>query len=65
MYSLLGAYHCLPLSHIDKSYICLEEKKEHINEFLNGYMINLNLNITKSFKDKVNICMKTTFGAIT
>ena len=29
--SLLGAYHRLPLSHMYKSYICLEETKERIN----------------------------------
>ena len=50
MQSLLGAYHRLPLLHMAKSYIWLEETKERINEFSIGYMINPNLNINKAFK---------------
>ena len=63
--SLLGAYHRLPLSHMAKNYIFLEETKELINEFSIGFMINLPLNIKKSFKEQVTKCMKTKFGAIT
>ena len=48
---LLGTNHCLPLSHMDKSYIWLEETNEDINEFSIGYMINPNLIIEKYFKD--------------
>ena len=47
MQLLLGAYHCLPLSHISKGFIWLEEEKERINEFSVGYMINPNFNINK------------------
>ena len=65
MKSLLGAYHRLPLLHLAKSYIWLEETRERINEFSIGYMIYPNLNINKAFKDQVNKCMKTEFGAIT
>ena len=65
MESLLGAYHCLPLSHMAKSYIWLEEIKKRINEFSIGYMIDPKLNINKAFKEKVTKCIKTTFGAIT
>ena len=65
MQSLLGSYHCLPLSHMDKSYIWIEETKERINEFLIRYRINPDLNINKSFKEQVTKCMKTKFSAIT
>ena len=65
MQSLLGDYHRLPLSHMAKHYICLEETKERINEFSIGYTINPTLNINKSSKYQVTKCMKTTFGAIT
>ena len=50
MQSLLGTNHRLPLSHIDKSYIWIEETKERINEFSIGYMINPTLNINRYFK---------------
>ena len=33
MQSLLGTNHRLPLSHMAKSYICLEETNQSINEF--------------------------------
>ena len=38
--SLLWTNHRLPLSHMDTSYIWLEETKERINEFSIGYMTN-------------------------
>ena len=58
MQSFLGDYHRLPLSHMAKSYIWLEETKERINEFSIGCIINPNLNINKSFKEQVTECMK-------
>ena len=64
MQSLFGANHPLPLSHMAKIYIWLEETKERINEFSNGYMINPTFNINKYFKDQVTKFMKTTFDAI-
>ena len=63
--SLLGTNHCLPLSHMVKSYIWLEEKNQRINELSVGYMMNPNLGINKSIREQVKICMKTTFGAMT
>ena len=48
--SLLGTNHRLPLSHMAKSHIWLEETNERINEFSIGYMINPNLSINKAFK---------------
>ena len=49
MQSLLGAYHFLPLIQMAKRFLN-ERKKERINEFSIGYMINPTLNIKKSFK---------------
>ena len=43
--SMLETNHRLPLSHMAKSYIWLEETNQRINEFYIGYMINPNLNM--------------------
>ena len=48
--SLLGTNHRLPLSHMAKSHIWLEETNERINKFSIGYMINPNLIMNKAFK---------------
>ena len=48
-----------------KSFIWLEENKEHINEISIGYTINPNLNINISFRKQVNKSMNTIFGEIT
>ena len=63
--SMLGTNHCLPLSHMAKSYIWLEETNQLVNEFSIEYMMNPNLSINKAFKDQVKICMKTTFVTMT
>ena len=63
--SRLGNYHRLPLSHMAKSYIWLEETNQRINEFSIGYMMNPNLSINKAFKEQVKIYMKTTFATTT
>ena len=63
--SLLGNNHRLPLSHMAKSYIWLEDTDQRINEFSIGYTMNKNLSINKYFKEQVKICMKTKFGAMT
>ena len=57
MLSLLGANHRLPLFYIAKPFIW-------INEAI-GYMINLGLNVRKTFREQVEKCMFNTFGAIT
>ena len=62
MQSLLGTNHCLPLSHMAKIYIYIEET---IIQFLIGYMINPTLNNKEAFKLQVTKYMKTKFGAIT
>ena len=63
--SLVGTNHRLPLSHMDKSYIWLEETNQRINEFSIGYMMNPNLNMNKVFREQVKVCMKTTFSTST
>ena len=37
---LLGTNHYLPLSHMAKSYICIEEKNQRINELSIVYITN-------------------------
>ena len=49
--SLLGTNHRLPLSHMDKSYIWLEETNQRIHEFSIGYMMNPNFNTHKAFRE--------------
>ena len=63
--SLLGTNHFLPLSHMAKSCIWLEETNQRINEFSIGYMMNPNLNMNKAFREQVKVCMKTTFSTST
>ena len=63
--SLLGTNHRLPLSHMAQSYIWLEETNQLINELSIGYMMNPNLSINKYFKEKVKVCLKTTFSTST
>ena len=48
--SLLRTNHRLPLSHMAKRYIWLQETNQGINEFSIGYMTNQNLSINKAFK---------------
>ena len=48
-----------------KCFIWLNEKKQCINEFKIGYIINPNLNINEVFREQVEICMKHKFGPIT
>ena len=61
---LLGTKHYLPLSHMDKSYIWLEETNQRINDFSIGYMKNPNFIIDKYFKAQVKIYVKNTFGTM-
>ena len=51
--SLLGTNHRLPLLHMDKSYIGIEETNQRINEFSIGYTMNPNLSMNKAFKEKL------------
>ena len=62
---LLGTNHSLTLSHMDTSYIWIEEKNQRINEFYIGYMMNPNFHKNKVFREQVKVCLKTTFGPST
>ena len=62
MESVLGANVCMPLLHMSKSYICIEEKNQLINEFSFGYMMNPTLYKKKYFKEQVKSCFRNTFG---
>ena len=62
---MLWTNHRLPLSHMAKSCIWLEETDQLINELSIGYMMNPNLSINKAFKEQVKIFMKNTFGTMT
>ena len=62
---MLGTNHLLPLSHMDKSYIWLEDINQRMNQFSIGYMMNPNLSMNKAFKQKVKLCMKTKFSTST
>ena len=48
-----------------KSYICLEETNQRINEFSIGYMMNPNLHNNKVFREQVKVCLKNIFGPYT
>ena len=50
---------------MDKGSIWINEKKQRINKFIIGYMINWGLNFNKTFREQVEKCMYTTFGVIT
>ena len=50
---------------MSKSYIWIEETNHRINEFSIGYMMNLNLNMNKVFREQIKSCMKTTFSTST
>ena len=65
MLSFFGANHRVPLFHMAKSFIWLEETKEHINYFSIGYMTNPKLNINKAFREQVHKCMNNIFGPST
>ena len=62
MQSMLEANFCMPLLHMSKSYIWLEEKNQRINEFSIGYMMNTTLYRNIAFKNQVKVCLKHTFG---
>ena len=65
MLSLLGANHRLPLFHMAKHFIWINETKQHINGFTIGYIINPGLNVNKTFREQVEKCMYNTLGEST
>ena len=52
---LLGTNHRLPLSHLAKIYIWLEEINQRINEFSIVHMMNPNLKRNKAFREQVKV----------
>ena len=62
MQSLLGNNCRIPLLHMSKIYIWLEETNQLINEFSVGFMMNPTLYSNRDFKDQVKLCLKYTFG---
>ena len=65
MLPLLGTNNILPILHMAKPFIRIEETGKRINEFDIGYMISPSLHVNKSFKEQVENCMNTTFGELT
>ena len=62
MQSMLGTNCRMPLLHMSKIYIWVEETNQRINQFSIGYMMNPTLNRNRAFKDQVKVCLKNTFG---
>ena len=65
MKSVLGVNCRIPLIHMSKRNIYIEETNECMNDFSFAYMCNSNLYRHKVFKDQVKICLNNTFGADT
>ena len=63
--TLLGIDHCLPLLHMAKRFIWIEETGKRINDLDIGYMINPSFHVNKAFRDQVEKSMNTTFGELT
>ena len=59
--SMLGTNCCMPLLHMSRSYIWIEETNQLINEFSIGYTMNPTLNRNRAFKYQVKVCLKHTF----
>ena len=51
MQYMLGTNFHMPLLHMSKSYIWLEETNQRINEFYIGYIMNPTLYRNRDFKD--------------
>ena len=61
MHSMLGDNCRMPLLHMSKSYIWLEETNQRINDFSIGYMMNQTLYKDRAFKVQVKVCFKHIF----
>ena len=62
MESMLVANCRMPLLHMSRRYICIEETNQIIDEFSFGYMMNPTLYKNKAFKKQVKACFRNTFG---
>ena len=65
MESVLGENCRIPLIHMSKRKMCIEETNEHIHEFSFASMLNPTLHTKKVFKEQVKACLSNTFGADT
>ena len=65
MESILGSNCRMPLLHMSKSYLLIEETSQRINEFSFGCMFNPTLYTNKVFREQVKACLKNTFGTDT
>ena len=65
MESVLGVNCNIPLIHMSKRKMYIEETNERMNEFSFAYMCNPTLYIHKVFKDQLKSCLNNTFGADT
>ena len=59
MESMLGANCRMPLLHMSKRKIWIEETNQRINEFSFGYMFNPTLYTNKVLGEQVKACLKT------
>ena len=50
---LLGINHCLPLLHMSKKFVYINNIEERIYYFAIGYMVNPILHVNKVFKEQV------------
>ena len=58
MLSLFGKNHSLPLFHMDKRFIWINEAKQRINYFTIGYKVNIGLIVNKNFREQVEkVCI--------
>ena len=65
MQSMLWTICRMPLLHMSKIYIWIEETSQRINELSIGYIMNPTLNRNRAFKDQVKVCLNHTFGTDT
>ena len=65
MECVLGANCRIPLIHMSKRKMYIEETNESINEFSFACMFNTTLHTNKDFKEQVKACLSNTFGTDT
>ena len=62
MQSMLGTNFRMPLLHMSKSYIWLEETNQRINDFSIEYIMNPTLYRDRACRYQVKVCLKHKFG---
>ena len=63
--TFLGEKKRLPLLHMAKRFIWINETKKPINEFVIGYIINPGLNVNKALSEQAERSIYNTFVKIT